>query len=223
MSAQLEWWTNVDGYRACGPTVTSSNWTKVQCNFTPAQNTTQSNIHMWSIGNYDFAYLDDVQLFIVSDGGGNDHLNVNLRHDTTELRAARDYRTSIMVAALPGGYTCNNCLITDWLAVYTPRFFQVGFQASASGMWWFVETVDIGQGHLTLQCLQETSGKNGQYCAGSPGSIATVGRWQDVELVAYPGDGFWIARVYDQYGNPTDVAKVLNESSLTIKSFPIRE
>ena len=37
-------------------------------------------------------------------------------------------------------------------------------------------------------------------CIGNAGDIVSVAAWHNMELVTYPGDGFWTARVYDSDG-----------------------
>ena len=159
MTAQLGWWSTADGAHNCGNPVNSTTWVKVSCNFTPSTST-DFNVHLGGNSPSGTATMDDVQLFRVSDGGGYNHLHVELRHDLTSIVNSGDYKTSIWVNALPTNYTGNRVL-SDWLAVFTPRFFQVGFFASSGGVQWFIETVDVGYGHLTITCLQGTSTKNG--------------------------------------------------------------
>ncbi len=52
---------------------------------------------------------------------------------------------------------------------------------------------------------------NGLGCMGSPDDLTTNGEWTRYELVTY-GQGFWIARVYDQNSNGHDVAKIYSSS-----------
>jgi hypothetical protein len=79
---------------------------------------------------------------------------------------------------------------------------------------WFVETVDVGHGHLIVTCIRGNSSKNGQECDGDLGDLAGLGRWQSVELVTYGLDE-WVAQVYDQNGQAHDVATI-NDSATTI-------
>jgi hypothetical protein len=48
----------------------------------------------------------------------------------------------------------------------------------------------------------------GYGCHGRYYERAALRSWRKVELVKYPFRPFWIARVYDQYGNALDVAKI---------------
>jgi len=84
------------------------------------------------------------------------------------------------------------------------------------GVRWFVYS---GAG---VECFQGQPGWGTLGCVGNWGDRATVGQWQKVELVTY-GQGFWIARVYDQYGNALDVAKILSNSTQIYRATAVTE
>jgi len=52
-------------------------------------------------------------------------------------------------------------------------------------------------------------------CDGPPGDFASLGGWQTMELVHYSGQSWWVARVYNTSGSPTDVAQI-NDSNARI-------
>lgn len=226
MTATIGWWTNsptVPGSHTCG-TTSSSTYQKIFCYFTVPGDATQFNVHLGASAASGVAVVDDWQLTRVLDGGGNDFVILQLATDQFWQAHGADYKTSILVNAIPTGYTCSGggygcSSATDWLALYTPRFFQIGFLAQQDGVEWFVETVDNGNGHLTVTCLQGTSGWGGQGCEGGWGSRVGLGTYQDFELVTY-NQGFWVLREYDQYGQPLDVATI-NDTSLTINGAQV--
>jgi len=139
--------------------------------------------------------------------GGNDLIQGELRVDLNEVNSAHDYIASIDAGGLPTN-TGNNEFTTGWLGIDLPAFMQVGFMTDKDGVHWFVEEYTTG----TLQCFHGTkhTSTNPPYeaCYGDYGDRATLNQFQTVELVTYPNQGFWIARVQDQYGNPLDVAEI---------------
>ena len=58
---------------------------------------------------------------------------------------------------------------------------------------------------------------------GSLGHSVSMGNPSHVELVSYPGQGFWIARIYDHTGNADDVAKILSNSSRIYRAGSVME
>lgn len=150
---------------------------------------------------------------------GNDFVSGNLRHDSiNNLMYAHDYIISIKATSTPtggGGFT------TGWFGVdldtksgtYGLKFTQVGLMTDAGGPFWFVYSETGADQAVT--CLQGTHSLYGDFgCNGDYNQRAQIGQYQKFELVSY-GGGYWIARVYDQYGNPLDVAEMWS-NSLTI-------
>jgi hypothetical protein len=213
MTAYLRWWSNVGGgaLGECGSTSALwPNYVKLSCDFVVPSGTTQFNVHL--AGNAPsgrWAVTDDWSLTQLT--GGNDFVIGELRVDQSSVNQSRDYRTSLYVGDKPtsgGGYT------TAWFGVnlvqyngtlYSAKFSQVGFLTDNGGVRWFVYS------EAGVQCLQGSPNWGNLGCWGNYGDRATIGNWQNVELVTY-GQGFWIARVYNQYGNPLDVAKIMSSS-----------
>jgi hypothetical protein len=82
---------------------------------------------------------------------------------------------------------------------------QVGLLTDRDAAYWFA----LGFGGI--QCLAGSvywrdSSNNPIGCRGDPNSSVGINEWQTFELVAYAGQGKWIARVFDSNNNPTDVA-----------------
>ncbi len=144
---------------------------------------------------------------------GNDFIDTELRIDLSSVNQARDYRLTLWVGGTPANGSSSD--YTDaWLGfflaqyngqLYSGKFSQVGFITDKIGVKWFVYS------EAGVQCLQGNPAWGNLGCVGNYGDRATVGHWQNVEMVTY-GQGFWIARVYDQYGNSLDVAKFLSNS-----------
>ena len=155
---------------------------------------------------------------------GNDFVDTELRVDLSSVYQSRDYVHTIWVGGRPntgagGDFT------TAWLGVYlaqfngtvySGKFSQVGFMTDKVGVRWFVYS------EAGVQCLQGNPAYGNFGCMGNYGDRATVGNWQKVELVTY-GQGFWIARVYDRYGNPLDVAKFLSSSLRIYRGMAVTE
>lgn len=150
-----------------------------------------------------------------ADAAGNDFIIGELRVDLSSVYQSRDFTHFVWSGQRPtsgGGYT------TGWLGVrlgvfdgtlFSGKFTQVGVITDLIGPYWFVLT-EVG-----IQCLQGrfviVQG-GAQACWGNYNDRVTSGNWNRVELVTY-GQGFWIARVYDIYGNPQDVAKIMESGT----------
>lgn len=159
------------------------------------------------------AFILSVLLFpSTAYAGGNSFITTELRVDLLAVKSARNYKVSIMVGGIPTtGATAN--FTTGWLGIHTPDFLQVGFMTKTTGVRWFVEEFSA---NASIQCFHGTYltvGSGGEACYGNFNDRATIGYYQTVELVTY-NQGFWIARVYDRFGNALDVAK-LNVSTPT--------
>lgn len=225
MTAYLRWWSNAQGgfLGECGSTrAIWPNYVKLTeppCDLVVPSGTTQLNVHLAGTApSGRWAVTDDWTLTQLSCSDGcNDFVNGELRVDQTSVNRSRDYRTRLYVSSRPtgsGGYTAG------WLGVdlarydgtlYSAKFSQVGFLTDINGVRWFVYS------EAGVQCLQgaPVPGWGNRGCWGNYGDRATIGNWQRVELVTYTGQGFWIARVYDQNNNPLDVVKIMS-SSVTI-------
>jgi hypothetical protein len=142
----------------------------------------------------------------------NDFVVTELHVDLPSVNQARDYIHTLWVGGIPTTGSSSDYTVA-WISVNLAnggtdgdKFTQVGFLTSKIGVRWFVYSgAGVHQGTPAWGSLG---------CVGNYGDRATIGHWQNVELVTY-GQGFWIARVYDQNGNAQDVAKVLY-GSLTI-------
>jgi hypothetical protein len=151
------------------------------------------------------AFMISFVLFPSTAFASNDFMTGELRVDLTEINLAHDYVSSINVGGLPTTGDSSD-FTTGWLGIDLPAFVQVGFMTKTTGVRWFVEEFTSG----TIQCfhgvyLPITGG--GEACYGDFSDRATIGNFQTVELVTY-NQGFWIARVYDQFGNALDVAEI---------------
>ncbi|MFZ3071172.1 MAG: hypothetical protein WA110_08645 [Anaerolineaceae bacterium] len=153
--------------------------------------------------------------------GYHDWLTVNFRVDQNDVVYSQDYILNILpvsfTSSAPVGF-----FTTAWLSVnLSPSgggsggksdFTQVGYMSDNRGMYWFVYSEK-----QNVECLQGTSRWGTRGCTGSVGSLANTGVWHQVELVTYQ-QGFWIARVYDDYGNAEDVAKISSSSARIYKA-----
>ncbi len=139
---------------------------------------------------------------------GNDFIATTLRVDLASVNSAKDYIHTIYTGGLPNNGGTGD-FTTAWLGAYlTPSgtFTQVGFMTDRNGPTWFVYS------EAGVECLQGHPVYGNLGCQGNYYDRATIGNWQSVELVTY-NQGFWIARVYDQYGVALDVAKILYNDS----------
>jgi hypothetical protein len=153
------------------------------------------------------AFLISFTLFPSIAFAGNSFMTGQLRIDPPEVYSAHDYIVSIDIGSqLTSGASAD--FTTGWLGIHVPDFVQVGFMAKTTGVRWFVEEFSSS---VTIQCFQGTFisdiGGGGEACYGTIGDRVSLNHFQTVELVTY-NQGFWIARVYDQFGNPLDVARL---------------
>lgn len=131
-----------------------------------------------------------------------------LRVDLAAVNSAHDYIVAIKAGGLPTNGSAVN-FTTGWLGIHIPDFLQVGFMTRINGVHWFVEEFSST---ASIQCFHGTYrndiGAGAEACYGDFSDRATIGNFHKVELVTYPGQGFWIVRVYDQFSNPLDVARL---------------
>lgn len=160
-------------------------------------------------------------LFSQAFAGGNDFVDTELRVDLTSVNQARDYRHTIWIGGIPNNGSPIIDFTTAWLGfdlaqyngqLFSGLFTQVGFKTDKNGPYWFVYS------EAGVVCFQGSQDYGNLGCRGDYYSRATIGNWQNVELVTY-GQGYWIARVYDQYGNSLDVAKILSNSLTIYNAF----
>lgn len=154
------------------------------------------------------AFLLAFTLFPSTAYAGNSFMTGKLRVDLAKVNLAHDYVVSIK----PGGLPTNGSTLdytTGWFGIHIPDFLQVGYMTRRTGVHWFVEEFSSS---ASIQCFHGTYrndiGGGAEACYGDINDRATIGNFHKVELVTYPGQGFWIARVYDQNGNPLDVARL---------------
>jgi hypothetical protein len=150
-------------------------------------------------------------------GSGNDFVVGDLRVDLPEVYSAGDYRVHLLAYEKPTtGYYRD--FTTAWLGAFlaefngqpgSGQFSQVGFITQKAGVRWFVYA------EPGVDCLLggPDDPNDTQHCYGDYGELVTLNTWQQVELVKYPQDNFWIARVYDTTGSPHDVAKIWSTSN----------
>lgn len=146
----------------------------------------------------------------------NDLLTGALRVDLSQVYNAKDYMVTLLANGTPnawdfGGYTA------AWLGVFlapyngqafSGQFSQVGLLTNNEGIHWFVYA-EPGVTCLLGATWLETLG-----CIGNAGDLVSVAAWHNVELVTYPGDGFWTARVYESDGITShDVARIASSST----------
>ena len=155
---------------------------------------------------------------------GNDFLVAELRVDLPVVYNARDYIIEFTATGQPLGHYPD--YTTAWLGTnlaqgngqtFSDQFSQVGLLTDSQGLHWFVYA------EPGVICLQGTPVWGPRGCKGSLGHIATMGNPSQVELVSYPGQGFWIARVYDSTGNADDVAKILSSGSRIYRAYSAME
>lgn len=153
----------------------------------------------------------------------SDFVTVELRVDLLSVNQARDYIHKLYVGGKPTTGSDSD-YTAAWFSVNLAdggangrKFTQVGFLTDKTNVKWFVYS---GAG---VECWRGKEGWGNLGCVGAEGDLATIGHWQNVELVTYPGDGFWIARVYDQNGAANDVAKILYDSSRIYRATAVTE
>ncbi len=152
----------------------------------------------------------------VVSAAGNSFIVADLRVDLPAVYQSRDYRVLLASWDKPNTGDTRN-FTTAWLGVFlgqyngqpfSGQFSQVGLQTTRSGIRWFVYA------EPTVTCLEGTQPPNDPYhCYGSYGQLVNLYQWHSVELVKYPQDNFWIARVYETDGTGHDVAKTWSASN----------
>lgn len=123
---------------------------------------------------------------------GNDWIHGDLRVDSSEVYNARDYKVSLLTDNHPdiqGDFTVA-WLGLDLAQPGSGQFAQVGLLTDIDGVQWFAYA------EPGVTCLRGDPAWGTDGCIGDPGDIVNFGSWHWVELVKYPGDNFWIARVY---------------------------
>lgn len=162
----------------------------------------------------------------------NDFLAVELIHNIQEVWEARDYNSWVLAGDKPtSGGTAN--YTTGWLALHVEPgaplngFTQAGVLTTEFGARWFVySTVGIVEPCLvgSPEWPRQGGGYNGcvgdyGYMAGNPPYATT---WLKPELVTY-GQGFWIARIWDDYGNVIDAAKINSTNTVITRAYVASE
>lgn len=148
---------------------------------------------------------------------GNDFIVVNLRIDPIEVSSSLDYR--VWLAAESGPTWQTSTFTTAWLSVdlnnqpglFGHEFSQIGLMAFTQGLQWFVYS------EAGVICNQGSYGwwnpDKQMYlgCYGPFNQEVTYGKFYAVELVKYPLDNFWIARLINEETNyAIDVAFFLS-------------
>lgn len=149
---------------------------------------------------------------------GNDFIINDLRIDIPEVSDSLDYQVWIGASGGPvGNYPT---FTTAWLSVdlddrpglFGRKFSQVGLMADSQSIYWFVYA------ESGVQCLRgvysywNTTLSRYLGCKGNPNDLVEYGYFSRVELVKYPGDDFWIARIEDSHGYIFDVARIWSDS-----------
>lgn len=140
----------------------------------------------------------------------NDWVDTELRTDLSSVANAHDYITDVYAVAKPSSGAFGD-FTTGWLGAdigSSSGFSQVGLMTDSGGVYWFVYS------YLGVTCLRGSQAWGSLGCKGAYGDYATLGGWQQVELVTY-GQGYWIARVYNSSGSPVDIARI-NSSAMNI-------
>jgi hypothetical protein len=145
---------------------------------------------------------------------GNSFIVADLRVDLPEVYLSRDYRVHLAAWDKPSTGNPDD-FTAAWLGVFlaqyngqpfSGQFSQVGLQTMRRGIRWFVYA------EPTVTCLEGFQ-PDPYHCYGSYGQFVNLYQWHIVELVKYPQDNFWIARVYDANGTAHDVAKIWSTSN----------
>jgi len=165
---------------------------------------------------------------IAATTGGNDFMDGHLRVDLPQIYNAMDYRVMVNATAWPSNGYPN--YTTGWLGVdLAPNlghFTQIGLiTQSSNNIHWFVWAPSAA----TVTCLRggHTGWVGIHGCEGANGDLVSLSSWYYVELVTYPGQGNWVARVagYDVaiiYDNSTTITKayVTMEEAYTTAQDP---
>ena len=211
LTGHLAWYSNVINDQECGST-NSAAYVKVRCELVIPPGNQDFNVHLYGTEGGGKRAISDRwklnQLF-----GGNDIIWNELRIDQAAVYDSGDYVVDIKVGGIPtgGNYTLPNYFTAGWLAVNLApcpanpalgecKFTQIGFLSTSEGVKWFVFTEHL----YTCWAGSDVNGR----CEGAYWDRAGVNQWQKVELVHYPSQAYWIARVYDQYGQAQDVARI---------------
>lgn len=150
--------------------------------------------------------------------GGNDFVYVDLRTDIEAVTNSLDYQVWIASAGGPGGYYPT--FTTAWIGVYLDnqpgtygmQFSQVGLMSDSHGIYWFVYSESGANCRSGKYAYWNDELNKYLGCKGELSDLVGYGQFHKFELVSY-GEGFWIARVEDNFGVPHDVAKILSTST----------
>lgn len=150
----------------------------------------------------------------------NDFVEVDLKHDTSEISTAMDYRVWLKATNIPNNWYPT--FSTVWLSVnlsnqpdttFGGLFTQVGLIADSNGLSWFVYAEPYAFSANGAECLQGNpylyNNDVHKYlgCKGNVGQYVSLNTQHLVELVTY-NDGYWYARIQDANGVPHDVARI---------------
>jgi hypothetical protein len=158
-----------------------------------------------------------------STAAGNDFVYGELRVDLSEVYWAEDYRVWLSATAKPNSGFPD--FTTAWFGVelapfngqpFSAQFSQVGIITNSLGVRWFVYA------EPGVNCLRGSSAWGNLGCQGNIGDLISLGPFHEVELVTY-GQGYWIARVYNQYGTGYDVAQILSGSVRIYRAGSVTE
>jgi hypothetical protein len=151
---------------------------------------------------------------------GYDFVIGDLRVDLSEVYSARDYKVHLWAddkpsSGMEGDFT--GAWLGVFLAEYIPgvpgsgQFSQVGLKTDKDGIRWFVYA------EPGVECLRGDD-PDPYHCYGNYGDLVALESWHQVELLKYPQDDFWIARVYNSGGTAHDVARILSNSNRIYKA-----
>ncbi|MEA3440469.1 MAG: hypothetical protein U9R58_09310 [Chloroflexota bacterium] len=145
---------------------------------------------------------------------GNSFIVGDLRVDLPDVYNAKDYRVHLLAGDKPSTGDIRD-FSTAWLGIFlgqydgspgSGQFSQVGLRATRDGIQWFVYA------EPGVYCYRG-SNPDPSHCYGDYSDIVTIGGWHQVRLYKGASEGYWYARVYDEYGNYSTVARINSQSN----------
>lgn len=227
VTANLGYYSTTTGDLTCAST-SATTYTKLVCTFViPPDPTTSGatnfNVHLWANGpSGKRVTIDHWTLKQLK--AGPDFVSADLRVDQPAVNQSGDYTTLILAGNKPNPLASGSGFTAGWLGIdlaannqtpapngkkYPDRFTQVGLLTDSTGVRWFAWSEEGN--YQPVECLRGSQLWPNLGCAGNYNDLVSQDQWRKVELVTY-GQGFWIARIYDQNGTGYDVAKIFSSS-----------
>lgn len=138
---------------------------------------------------------------------------------------ARDYWIKLRTTSLSNVPLWSGSHTNGWIGInldnqpgtFGNKFTQVGILTGNTNPRWFVYS-EAGVTCLRGQPFLATRG-----CLGNVGDLVGLNSWHWVEMVYYPGQPYWVVRVYNSSNVSSDVALVHSTSLIIHRAYSAME